>query len=150
MSNYEFTISLCIRHPTIEPSKISQALGMEPQHTWKAGDPRRSPAGGELEGVYHQSYWTGRLMGEPEISSERVSVNSVLLQIASRLNRSSDFLEQLNAGGGVAELVVSVFAHEDFRLDLSTNSLASLARLRLSVALDIHPHATQNSAPQGN
>jgi Domain of unknown function (DUF4279) len=151
MSDYEFTISLCVRHPTIEPSRITESLGIEPQHTWKAGEPRRNPAGGELEGVYHQSYWTGRLMDEPQLSSERVSVESVLLQTLAQLRRSQDFLEQLNMDGGVVELVVSLFARGVFRLDLSAESLALLGRLRLAIALDIHPHSPRDaSLPAAN
>jgi hypothetical protein len=34
---------------------------------------------------------------------------------------------------------VSLFAREDFRLELSARSLALLGRLGLAVALDIHP-----------
>jgi hypothetical protein len=50
MSEYEFTISLRIRHPSIEPLTITKMLGIEPQHTWKAGDARRSPVGGGTRG----------------------------------------------------------------------------------------------------
>jgi hypothetical protein len=151
MSEYEFTISLRIRHPSIEPSRITQTLGIEPQHTWKAGDPRRGPAGGELEGVYRESYWMARLMEEPQLSSEQVSVESVLMRTLSQLSRSHYFLEQLHSEGGVAELHVSLFAREHFRLDLSAASLALLGRHRLAVALDVHAHAPHDSsASQAN
>ena len=146
MSDYEFIISLRILHPTIDPSTITRTLGIEPQHSWKAGDPRRSPAGGELEGVFRQSYWTGRLMEKPQLSSERLSVESVLVQILAQLRRAHDFLEQLNTDGGVAELLVSLYARENFRLDLSAESLALLGRLRLAVALDVHPHSPHSAA----
>jgi Domain of unknown function (DUF4279) len=139
MSEYEFTISLRLRHPAIDPSRITQMLGIEPQHTWKAGDPRRDPAGGALEGVYRESYWMGRLMDEPQLSSARLSVESVLLQTLSHLRRSHDFLEQQHAEGGVAELQISLYAREDFRLELSAQSLALLGRLGLTVALEVHP-----------
>jgi len=146
MSDYEFIISLRILHPTIDPSTITQTLGIEPQHSWKAGDPRRSPAGGELEGVFRQSYWTGRLMEKPQLSSERLSVESVLVQILSQLRRAHDFLEQLNTDGGVAELLVSLYARENFRLDLSAESLALLGRLRLAVVLEVHPHSPHSAS----
>ena len=139
MSEYEFTVSLRLRHPAIDPSRITQTLGIEPQHTWKAGDPRRDPAGGALEGVYRESYWMGRLMDEPQLSSARLSVESVLLQKLAQLRRSHDLLEQLHAEGGVAELHISLYAREDFRLELSEQSLGLLGRLGLSVALDVHP-----------
>jgi len=141
MSEYEFTVSLRIRHPSIEPSSITEMLGIEPQHTWKAGEPRRDPGSGDRAGVYRESYWMGRLMEEPQLSSAQVSVETVLLQTLTQLRRSQPFLEQLSADGGVAELSISLFARENFRLELSSDSLALLGRLRLSVALDIQPHA---------
>lgn len=139
MSEYEFTISLRLRHPTIDPARITQILGITPQHTWKAGDPRRDPGGGSREGVYRESYWMGRLMEDPQLSSSRVSVESVLLQTLAHLRRAQNFLERLDGEGGVAELQVSLFAREDFRLELSAQSLALLGRLGLAITLDIHP-----------
>jgi len=140
MSEYEFTISLRIRHPSIDPHTITKTLGIEPQHIWKAGDARRSPAGEALEGSYRESYWIARLMPEPELSSGRSSVESVVLQTLAQLRRYHAFLEQLGTNGGVAELHVGLFARENFRLDLSAESLAMLGRLGLAVALEIHPH----------
>ena len=139
MSEYQFTVSLRLRHPAIDPSRITQTLGIEPQHTWKAGERRRGPAGGALEGVYHESYWMGRLMDEPQLSSALLSLESVLLQRLTRLHRSHDFLGRLSAEGGVAELHVSLYPREDFRLELSQESLGMLGRLGLSVTLDVHP-----------
>jgi hypothetical protein len=151
MSEYEFTVSLRIRHPKIDPTRITETLGIEPQHTWKAGDPRRDPSGEDCAGVYRDSYWTARLMDKPQLSSGRMSVESVLLQTLTQLRRSHSFLEQLSADGGVAELLVSLFARENFRLELSANSLALLGRLRLSVALDVQPHAPFDApVPQAN
>jgi Domain of unknown function (DUF4279) len=147
MSEYEFTISLRIRHPTIEPDTITKTLGIEPQHIWKAGDARRSPGGEALEGSYRESYWMARLMPEPELSSGRSSVESVVLQTLAQLRRSHAFLERLGRNGGVAELHVSLFARENFRLDLSAESLAMLGRLGLAVALEIHPHSPHGVNP---
>ncbi len=151
MNEYEFTISLCIRHPTIDPASITQSLGIEPQHAWKAGEARRGSVGEQLEGAYHQSYWTGPLMKEPLLSSEQTTVESVLLTTLSQLRRSHDFLQQLSTDGGTAELTVSLFARGVFRLDLSPQSCALLGRLRLTIALDIHPHLPRNtSLPRPN
>jgi Domain of unknown function (DUF4279) len=147
MSEYEFTISLRIRHPSIEPLTITNTLGIEPQHTWKAGEARRSPAGEALGGNYRESYWMARLMPEPELSSGRSSVESVLLQTLAQLRRSHTFLEQLGTAGGVAELQVSLFVRENFRLDLSAETLATLGRLGLAVALEIHAHSPHDLGP---
>jgi hypothetical protein len=151
MSGYEFTISLRIRHPRIDPAAITRTLAMEPQHTWQAGAARLGPAGEALDGVYRESYWMGRLMEEPQLSSAQVSVESVLLQTLAHLRRSQSFLEQLHTEGGVAELYVSLFAREDFRLELSAQSLGLLGRLGLAVALDVHPQPSHGvSQPQAS
>jgi len=150
MSEYEFTISLRLRHRSIDSSEITQTLGIMQQHTWKAGDPRRDPGGGTLEGVYRESYWMGRLMGEPARSSAQVSVESVILQTLAHLRRSHGFLERLDGEGGIAELHVSLFAREDFQLQLSAQSLALLGRLGLAVALDIHPQPPAGMFPAAN
>jgi Domain of unknown function (DUF4279) len=140
MSEYEFTVSLRIRHPRIDPATITATLGIQPQHTWQAGEPRCDPAGAELGGAHHDSYWMGRLMDEPQLSSDRVSAEGVILKTLSQLRRVQPFLEQLRAEGGVAELFVSLYARDDFRLELSSDSLTLLGRLHLAVALDVHPH----------
>lgn len=146
MSAYEFTASLRIRHPAIDPAKISAALGIEPQHTWRAGEPRCDAAGAELGGAHHDSYRMGWLMDEPQRSSNGVSLESVILNNFTHLRLAQFFLEQLNAEGGVAELLVSLFARDEFRLELPPDSLTLLGRVHLALAVDIHPHS-QLKAP---
>jgi hypothetical protein len=121
-------------------------LGIEPQHMWQAGCPRRSQAGKDLEGVYRESYWTARLMEGPQLSSDGISVETVLMQTASMLHRAHGFLEQLKVEGGVAELHVSLFARGNFRLDLLAESLALLGRLGLAIALDVHLHTAEHAS----
>jgi hypothetical protein len=140
MSDYEFTMSLGVRHPRIDPAEITRNLGIEAQHMWRAGDPRRDAAGGELEGCYRESYWMGRLMSQPELASDHVGVESEILRVLAQLRRSFDFLQQLNRDGAVAELHVSIFAREEFRLEFLPESLSMLGRLGLTVALELKPH----------
>lgn len=141
MSEYEFTVSLRIRHPTIDPATITATLGIQPQHSWRAGQARRDQSGAELGGAHHDSYWMGGLMDEPQLSSESVSVEGVILKTLTNLRRAQSFLGQLNAEGGAAELHVSLYARDDFRVDLPSDSLTLLARLHLAVALHVHPHS---------
>jgi hypothetical protein len=149
MSDYEFTMSLGIRHPHVDPAEITRALGIEPQHVWRAGEPRRNPDGSELGGSYRESYWMGRLMAQPQLASDHVGVESELLRVLAQLRRSFEFLQALKTEGGVAELHVSLFAREDFRLELLPESLSLLGRLGLTVALEIkpHPHGLSPIAP---
>jgi hypothetical protein len=140
MSDYEFTMSLRIRHPHVDPAEITRNLGIEPQHTWLAGEARRDSAGTELGGTYRESYWMGRLMSEPELASDHVGVESEILRLLAQLRRSFGFLESLKAESGVAELHVSIFAREEFRLEFLPESLSLLGRLGLTVAIEFKPH----------
>ena len=145
-STYEFTISLCVRHPSIDPSAITEALGITPQHTWQAGQPRRGERGEVLDGDYRESYWMGRLMQAPELSSGESSVESVVLATLALLRRSEQFLERLRIEGGIAVLHVSLYARENFRLDFPAESLALLGRFGLAIALEIYPNSPRNLA----
>jgi hypothetical protein len=86
-------------------------------------------------------------MDEPQLSSARLSVENLLLETLAILRRSQNFLEQLHAEG-VAELHFSLYAREDFRLELSEESLGLAGGLGLAVALDVHPTRARPS-PDG-
>ena len=141
MSEYEFTVSLRIRHPTIDPQTISDTLGIQPLHSWRAGRPRCDPAGAEIGGAHHDSYWMARLMENPQLSSDGVSVERVIATTLGQLRRAQTFLEQLHAEGGLAALLVSLYARADFRLELPADSLTLLGRMHMAVVLDVHPHS---------
>ena len=148
MSDYEFTMSLRLRHPHAEPAEITRILGIEPQHTWRAGDRRRDSAGAELLGTHRESYWMGRLMVEPELASDHVGVESVILRTLAQLRKSSAFLATLKDEGGAAELWVSIFAREEFCLEFLPESLGLLGRLGLGVVLEIKPHPHRAAATE--
>lgn len=147
MSQYEFTASLRMRHPRIDPATITQTLGIKPQHTWRSGTPRIGPAGESLEGLYRESYWMARLMETPLLSSAQVSVEGVLQETLALLRRSQAFLERIQAEGGVAELHVSLFARANFNLELPASTLTLLGRLGVGVALEIHTQSAQTDEP---
>jgi hypothetical protein len=144
MSEYEFTASLRMRHPRIDPAAITQTLGIKPQHTWQSGTPRIGPEGESLEGLYRESYWMARLMESPQLSGQ-ASVEGVLRDTLANLRRSQAFLERIQAEGGVTELHVSLFARANFSLELPASTLALLGRLGVGVALDIHTQSEQTA-----
>lgn len=141
MSDYEFTMSLRIRHPHVEPDEVTRQLGMEPQHVWRAGEQRRDADGAATGGSYRESLWMCTLMAQPELSSDRVGVESELLHALGVLRRSLDFLQSLRDSGGVAELHISIFARQEFRLELPAESLVSLGQMGIAIAVEVNPHS---------
>ena len=147
MSQYEFTASLRIRHPHIDPAAITQALGIKPQHTWRSGMPRIGAGGESLEGLYRESYWMGRLMEAPQLS-EQVAVEHVLRDTLANLRRSQAFLERLQSEGGVTEIHISLFARANFGLELPAATLALLGRLGVGVTFEINTRSAQTVEPE--
>lgn len=145
MSDYEFTMSLRIRHPDMDPDLITRTLGLQPQHTWRAGEERKSSAGDVLNGTYRESYWVCGLMPQPKLSTGQVGVESELQHALSTLRRSFDFLQSLQESGGTTEVYINIFAREEFRIDLLAEVSAVLGRLGITMAIEVKPHST--SAP---
>jgi hypothetical protein len=58
-------LSLRIRHPAIDPEEISTALGLVPEHCFKAGASRAPHAGGRDAGHHTQTYWLASVPSEP-------------------------------------------------------------------------------------
>jgi hypothetical protein len=55
-----FQLSLRIKHPSLDPAVISKELGIEPEHSFQAGQPRHSKSG--LQATVHtESYWLAAL-----------------------------------------------------------------------------------------
>jgi hypothetical protein len=57
-------LSLRIRHPAMDPNEMSAAIGVEPEHCFKAGDARTSSSQGRRAGLHSQSYWLAPITAE--------------------------------------------------------------------------------------
>jgi hypothetical protein len=56
-----FQLSLRIKHPSMDPAVISKELGIEPEHSFRAGQPRSSKSGVAPAAVHNESYWLAAL-----------------------------------------------------------------------------------------
>ena len=56
-----FELTLRIRHPSIDPDEISRELQLEPEHSFRAGEPRESSSGIAAAAVHAESYWLAAL-----------------------------------------------------------------------------------------
>lgn len=139
-----FEISLRIRHPSIDPRRISRELKVQPEHCFKAGEPRESISGIAATSVHAESYWLGSLTGltsttslmsglnvPPSVSSmanerrakvmrtaAQMSVGVALdTSILAFLRPHADFIRQLQSEEGQICLLI----------ELSTQSLSGFA-----------------------
>lgn len=140
MSDYEFTMSLGIRHPDIDPQRVTRALGLQPGHAWRNGDDRVDLAGVALGGNRRESYWVCEFPPRARFSGESNRLESELSRVLDTLRRSIGFLQDLQHGGGAVELFVSIYVRGDFRIELLSDEAALLGRLGVALTFEIKPY----------
>ena len=58
MTPFKYAVSFRIKHPSIDPRKISAKLRLTPDTSWRAGEARKTPKGKPLKGRYNSTYWS--------------------------------------------------------------------------------------------
>jgi hypothetical protein len=146
VSDYEFTMSLGVRHPDIDPAQITRALGLTPGHLWRKGDERQDPAGAGLGGSHRASYWFCEIVPRPKFPGERHDMEGELSRVLHMLRKAIVFMQDLHYGGGVTELFVTIYARGDFHLELLPEEAALLGRLGVGLAIEIKPYPASAEA----
>ncbi len=81
--------TLRVFHPSIDPRKITEELGLPPQTSWARED---------------GTFWQTRLAGA---ESGHGDVNTALRDIAARFEHYRFFVDEMRAGGGRVEVVIA-------------------------------------------
>jgi hypothetical protein len=133
-SHYHFRISLGVRHPGIAPEEVSEALGIEPKHSWKAGEPRETPTGTPLTGLNRDTYWTA------EIAAGRwpSNINEAIHDTLRKLTRYRSFLHRVRTEGGTVELFVGWFFENQSGDVLTHQCLALAGDLQIDLSFDVY------------
>jgi hypothetical protein len=134
-SHYHFRISLRVRHPSVAPKEITEALGIEPKHSWKAGEPRRTPTGTPMAGSNLNTYWVADIVAGRWPSNVNQAIHGAL----GGLKRHRRFLHDIRAEGGTVELFVGWFFENQSGDILTHQCLALAGDLQVDLALDVYP-----------
>jgi hypothetical protein len=149
-----FELSLRIRHPFMDPAELSRKFGLEPEYSFRVGDPR--PPQNELAPVtvHAESYWLAVL----DPSSWLIDVSFAARSTSARAHRNMGvavarnvglalslsamrlrsahavLLSQIRSEGGQASLLIALFpaATSDFSLTPDVSRIFS----ELGVALE--------------
>jgi hypothetical protein len=133
MADARFTISLRLRHPSMDPRDMSAAIGAEPHRQWKAGDRRVHPSGTLLEGHRDATYWC---LGFPD--EKESSLADALERHVARLRNCKQFLDDFHASGGSAEFFIGWFVERNSGDVLEWSLLRELADLHISLSFDVY------------
>ena len=140
VSNYEIALSLGVRHPDMDPARITREFGLQPGHTWCNGQERRDESGTPLDSTHKGSYWFCQIAPRPMFPSERIVMEGELTRVLHMLHKSIVFLQGLHHSGGATELCITIYAHGDFRIELLPEEAALLGRLGVALTVEIKPY----------
>src|SRR3954464_9827736 len=99
-----FAVSFHINHPDIDPQRVTDALGIEPQFFFRVGEQKRFPSGKTRAGTFENSGWYHRF----DLKEVR-DLFPFLEELLTRLELSGNFLPDLAGSGGSAELFCGIF-----------------------------------------
>jgi hypothetical protein len=57
-NRYRYEVRILIRHPSMDPARITQGLGVVPKASAMLGGERRAPNGKLLPGTHKASFWS--------------------------------------------------------------------------------------------
>jgi hypothetical protein len=148
--SYPFQLSLRIRHPSIDPASISHELQIEPEHSFRAGDPRESRSA--VTSVHADSYWlatldlSALLLGTPETALVAGHTHAIAFSaldtvlailVSSVLRRHAQFFHRMQSEGGEVRLIVAISARKSRGFTLTPQLSKALSELRIPVDFEL-------------
>jgi len=131
-SAFSYSVSLRVRHPTLNLKVLTETLRLEPAHTWAAGEPRRSQTGAPLGGQHRDSYWSAVLPSEA-VGASSMPLELFLSQQLVQLTRHREFLGGLQSGGGEVSLLIELSPVASAALTVNNAMVRKLADLNFDV-----------------
>jgi hypothetical protein len=131
-SAFSYSVSLRVRHPTMDLKVMTDHLHMEPAHSWTAGDPRRSQTGAALGGQHRDSYWSAPLPAQMT-GPNTMPLELFFSQQVIQLSRHREFLCKLQKDGAEASLLVELSPVANASLTFSAATARKLADMNIEV-----------------
>jgi hypothetical protein len=131
-SAFSYSVSLRVRHPTLDLQCMTDQLRIEPAHSWTAGEPRRSQSGAALGGNHRESFWSASLpaqMTGPNSMPLELFFSQQVIQLA----RHREFLSKLQSEGGEVSLLIELSPVANASLTFGAATSRKLADLNIEV-----------------
>jgi hypothetical protein len=138
MKPYRYDICLRLRHPSIDPDKITRELGMPPYRCWSAGEPRTTPANTPLSGTWRETYWCSEALSNGALPGE-FDLPAAIERLLDRLQQHKEFFRGIRSEGGIVELFVGWYLPEQGGEVLGHALSRRLGDLMIDLSLDIYP-----------
>jgi hypothetical protein len=128
---------------------MSAKLEINPRWIWKVGDPRKTPSGKALQGVYPDSYWSARMM--TRASSTDQDLAAPLGTILDELSPKKDLVVDFPTRGGKAEFFIGWFFDEGNSGEVLGHALLRrLADFCIDLSFDVYQQRWTTKDGGGN
>lgn len=133
MHPFRFAVSLRVFSKSVDLTKITAQLGLEPKWKRKIGERRTTPKGTPLDGVYDFSYCSFSLTrrGEEEL-------HEMLNRTADELLPHKDIFCRIRAEGGRTEFFVGWYSTGNTGDEFNCILLGKLGELQIDLAIDVY------------
>jgi hypothetical protein len=129
-----FDIVLLIRHPHLDPTTVTDHLGLSADQSWKAGDPRTTPSGQPLPGLHPNSCWNHVFH-----YSQNWRFSAALESILRTLETNRSLLRRIDKTGGTTELFLQLPGDANVGDTLAWETLKRFAELRIGLSVETFP-----------
>lgn len=127
---YRYSLSIRLRHPSMEPQAMTAAMGIPPFRSLEPGARR-------LPGVSDGTYWTSQLR---KGAWPPISLSDAVASLLDQLSAKRSFIQNLRSEGGSAELFIGWFFEDQSGDTFDYRLLARAADLGVDLSFDIYPN----------
>ena len=117
----------------MDPAHVTSTLGLQPTHSSRCGEVRRTPKGTPLAGVYTDSRWSGGLC---DLSG--MTVDRAIAAFLDKVGARTAFWGAIVKGKGEAQFIASLDGRHYQGMTIDVDLLRRLAELEISLGLEIY------------
>jgi hypothetical protein len=133
MYPFKYEVSFRVTHPSIDPVRIEDKLGLTAKYSWKAGDKRNKSNGQTLTNLHKYSYCSFRLKHSPKIG-----LAELLKDCNKDLYKNKRFLKSIRSTGGKLEYFIGWFSNKDSGEVFDLELLEQLVKLGIDLSLAVY------------
>jgi hypothetical protein len=133
MDNEEYVVALRIFHPTLAADEIELALKRDSRIKNTVGQPRKTPEGSILGGVYKETFCTFPLIPK----KKGYFVDGITMGIEILLPKKQFFVD-VTQSGGRAEFFIGVFGESTFGFTIDVQLMKILSEMCLTISVDAY------------
>jgi len=132
--NYSF--SFVVRHPSVDPASIDEALKLKPNKSWRSGDSKRDLDGNLIYGNQRESVWIYMENHVEDLKFfKKISIFLEELSVEKNINYICALVED----GARVNIDIRLPGYVNIGDQLSWQALELMGKLKINLSLEVFP-----------